>query len=103
MAEERPSSHVLYRAVLLAGALLVLGLVFRQLVTLLLAVLMTIIIAIPLAACATKLERRGMPRAAGALIGLLGGLAVIALLISLLIPPFVDETNNFADDVPHIV
>src|SRR5919108_1184307 len=103
MAEERPSSHVLYRAVLLAGALLVLGLLFRQLVTLLLAALLTVIIAIPLAACATKLERRGIPRAAGALIGLLSGLAVVALLIYLLIPPFVDETNKFADDVPRIV
>jgi predicted PurR-regulated permease PerM len=103
MAEERPSSHVLYRAVLLAGALLVLSMLFRQLATLLLAALLTMIIAIPLAACATRLERRGIPRPVGALLGLLGGLAVVALLIYLLIPPFVDETNSFADDLPSIV
>jgi predicted PurR-regulated permease PerM len=103
MTAERPSSHVAYRAVLLAGALLVLGIVFRQLLTLMLAVLMTIVIAIPLAACATRLERRGVPRPIGALAGLLGGLAVIAALVYLLIPPFIDETNQFVDDVPGIV
>jgi predicted PurR-regulated permease PerM len=103
MVDERPSSHVAYRAVLLAGALLLLGLVFRQLVTLMLAVLVTVIIAIPLSAAATRLERRGVPRALGALAALLGGIAVIGLLIWLLIPPFIDETNNFVDDVPGIV
>ena len=49
---------------MLAAVLLVLGLLFRQLATLLLAVLMTIIIAIPLSAGATRLERRGDPAAA---------------------------------------
>ena len=43
------------------------GLLFRQLATLLLAVLMTIIIAIPLSAGATRLERHGVPRPLGAL------------------------------------
>jgi predicted PurR-regulated permease PerM len=103
MDTERPSSHVAYRAVLLAGALLVFGLVFRQLLTLMLAVLITVIIAIPIAALATRLQRRGIPRAIGALLGLLGAVATIALLIYLLIPPFVDETNQFVDDVPGIV
>lgn len=103
MDQERPSAHVVYRAVLLAAALLVLGLLFRQLVTLLLALLITVIIAIPLAACAERLERRGIPRPLGVLVGLLGGLAVIGVIIALLIPPFVDETNQFVDDVPGIV
>ncbi len=103
MADERPSLPIAYRAVLLAAALLVLGFAFRELVTLLLAVLMTVIIAIPLAAIATGLERRGIPRPAGALAGLLGGLAVITALLYLLIPPFVEETNEFADSVPGIV
>ena len=48
--EETARAHVAYRAVVLAGVLLVLGLLFRQLATLLLAVLMTVIIAIPLSA-----------------------------------------------------
>jgi predicted PurR-regulated permease PerM len=100
---EEHSPHVAYRAVLLAAGLLLFGLLFRQLVTLLLAILITIIFAIPLAAAASRLERRGVPRPIGALLALLGGIAVVALLITLLIPPFVDQTTEFADDVPRIV
>jgi predicted PurR-regulated permease PerM len=103
VSPERASPHVAYRAVLLAAALLVLGLLFQRLVTLMLAVLMTVIIAIALAAIATRLERRGVPRAIGVLVALLGGLFVIAAIIAVIIPPFIDETNEFVDDVPGIV
>jgi predicted PurR-regulated permease PerM len=102
VSEER-SSHVAYRAVLLAAGLLLAGLLFRQLVTLLLAILITIVFAIPLAAAATRFERRGLPRPVGALLALLGGIAVVALLITLLIPPFVDQTDQFVNDVPRVV
>jgi len=94
---------VAYKAVVLAAALLVLGLLFRQLATLMLAVLMTIIIAIPLSAGATRLERSGVPRALGALLTLLAGLAVVAGVLALIIPTFVDQVNEFVDDVPTIV
>ena len=102
---QSPSSgpQVVYRAVLLAAGLLLFGLLFRQLVTLLLAMLVTVILAIPLAAAATRLERYKIPRVAGALIALLGGIGVLVLVIYLLIPPFVDQTNQFVDDVPAIV
>jgi predicted PurR-regulated permease PerM len=100
---ERHTPHVAYRAVLLAAGLLLFGLLFRQLVTLLLAVLITIVVAIPLAAAATRLERRGVPRPLGALLALLGGITVLGLLIFLLIPPFVDQTNQFVDRVPSVV
>ena len=103
MNSERSSAHVAYRAVLLAAALLVFGLVFRQLLTLMLAVLMTVIIALPVAAVASRLERRGVPRALGAAIAVLYAVATISLLVYILIPPFVDETNRFVDDVPGIV
>jgi predicted PurR-regulated permease PerM len=101
-----PEDHkvpVAYKAVALAAALLVLGLLFKQLVTLMLAVLMTVIIAIPLSAGATRLQRRGVPRALGALMTLLGGVAVLAGVIALIIPTFVDQVNQFVDDVPTIV
>jgi predicted PurR-regulated permease PerM len=97
------SPHVLYRAVLLAAGLLLFGLLFRQLVTLLLAILITVIVAIPLAAVATRLERYRIPRPIGTLVALLGGIGVIALLVYLLIPPFVDQTQEFVDDVPGII
>jgi predicted PurR-regulated permease PerM len=93
-------AQVAYRTVLLAAGLLLFGLLFRQLVTLLLAILITIVIAIPLAAAAKRLERFHIPRPAGALIALIGGLGTLALIIYLLIPPFVDQTNQFVDDVP---
>src|SRR5215208_8197579 len=96
-------AQVAYRTVLLATGLLLIGLLFRQLVTLLLAVLVTIVIAIPLAAAAKRLERHRIPRPVGALIALFAGIGTLALIIYLLIPPFVDQTNQFVDDVPAIV
>ena len=102
--DERAKRHlartVAYRTVLLAAGLLLFGLLFRQLVTLLLAILITIIIAIPLAAAASGSSATGIPRPVGALIALLGGIGALALIIYLLIPPFVDQTNQFVDDVP---
>ena len=95
--------QVVYRAVLLAAGLLLFGLLFRQLVTLLLAILITVVVAIPLAAAATRLERYRIPRPVGTLIALLSGIGAIALIVYLLIPPFVDQTERFVDDVPGIV
>jgi predicted PurR-regulated permease PerM len=96
-------AQVAYRTVFLAAGLLLFGLLFRQLVTLLLAMLTTVVLAIPLAAAAKRFERVGLPRPVGALLALLAGIGALGLLIYLLIPPFVDQTNEFADDVPAIV
>jgi predicted PurR-regulated permease PerM len=96
-------ARALYRAVLLAAALLVLGLLFRELVTLLVAILMTVLIAIPLAMAADYLERYGVPRVIGALAGLLLATAVLTLMLLLVIPPFVDQTTEFVDAVPGVV
>jgi predicted PurR-regulated permease PerM len=104
MEGDRTSTpQVVYRAVLLAAGLLLFGLLFRQLVTLLLAILITVIVAIPLATVATRLERLKVPRSVGTLIALLGGIGAVALIVYLLIPPFVDQTEQFVDDVPGIV
>jgi predicted PurR-regulated permease PerM len=97
------NARVLYRVVLLAAGLLVLGLLFRQLATLLIAVLMTVLISIPLTGAANRLERYRVPRPLGALAGLLSGVVVIAIVFWILIPPFVDQTNEFIDAVPGIV
>jgi predicted PurR-regulated permease PerM len=100
MSERRSTA---YRAVLLAAALIVFGLLFKQLLTLLLAVLITVIIAIAISTVADRLERRHVPRPIGALIALLIGVAVIAGMLALIIPPFIDQTNEFASDAPDIV
>lgn len=104
MEPEPPASKVAYRAVLLAAGLLVFGLLFEQLVTLLLAVLITVILAIGLASVADRLERKlDIPRPIGAFLALLGGLGVIAGVIALVIDPFIEQTNQFVEDVPGIV
>jgi predicted PurR-regulated permease PerM len=93
----------LYRAVLLAAGLLVAGLLFPRLVTLLVAILMTVLIAIPLAMAADYFERYRIPRPVGALAGLALAVAVLGATLFLLIPPFVDQTNEFVDSVPGVV
>src|SRR5918998_940890 len=97
------SSTVAYRAVLLAAGLIVFGLLFQQLLTLLLAVLITVIVAIAISAFPDRLERWHVPRPVGALLAVLLGLAVLAGILALIIPPFIDQTNEFADDVPGVV
>jgi predicted PurR-regulated permease PerM len=89
--------------VLLGAALLVLGLLFRQLVTLLLAVLITVIVAIPLSAGTSKLERRGVPRTLGAPLALVTALVILAGLVALVIPTFVDQVDKFVAESPQIV
>jgi predicted PurR-regulated permease PerM len=95
--------HPATKAVLLGFGLLGFGLLFRELVTLLVAVLITVLIAIPLSAAASHLEGYGVPRVLGALVGLLIGVAAVAGVLALVIPPFVDQAELFVDAVPGIV
>src|SRR5918995_875557 len=103
MSDSVMNARVLYRAVLLAAGLFVLGLMSAQLATLFFAVLMTGLISTPLTGAANRLERYRVPRPLGALAGLLFGVAGIAIAFRDLIPPFVDQTNEFIDAVPGIV
>lgn len=93
----------LTRAVLLAAGLLLAGLVFHQLVTLVVAILITMIVAIPIAAVADRLEARRVPRWLGGLVALLIGLGALAILLAIVIPSFVDQTDEFVAQVPGIV
>ena len=93
----------LYRAVLLAFGLVVAGLIFEQIITLVLAVLIVVIIATPLSAFASLLQRVGIPRAIGAVLGLLLGLAALAGLVALIVPVFNQEINAFSKSLPSIV
>jgi predicted PurR-regulated permease PerM len=89
--------------VLLAAGLLVLGLLFAELVTLFVAVLITILVAIPITAAATWLEERRVPRPIGALLAMVVLVGVVAGLIAAILPTFIDQANEFIDDVPGIV
>jgi predicted PurR-regulated permease PerM len=98
----RAIERVAFRTVLLVAALVLFGLAFQQLITLFIAVLATVLVAILLDSAATRLERRGVPRPLGALLALLAGVAVFAAILVAIIPPFVDETNKFVNNVPQI-
>ena len=86
----------LYRAVLLAFGLVVAGLIFEQIITLVLAVLIVVIIATPLSAFASLLQRVGIPRAIGAVLGLLLGLAALAGLVALIVPVLTRRSTRSA-------
>jgi predicted PurR-regulated permease PerM len=96
--------RTIYRAVLLAFALVIAALIFKALITLIMAVLIVVIIALPLSAFATWLkESTRIPRAFGALLGLLIGLGAIAGLVTLIVPAFSHEINAFVGSLPSIV
>jgi predicted PurR-regulated permease PerM len=98
----RAIERVAFRTVLLVAALVLLGLAFQQLITLFVAVLATVLIAILLDTAASRLERYRIPRPIGALLALLVGVAIFAAILVAIIPPFVDETNKFVNSVPQI-
>jgi predicted PurR-regulated permease PerM len=93
-------AHIAYRAVLLAALLVVLGLLFREILTLLLAGLLTVILALPLIAWTDMLERRRIPRAIGAASGLLLFLGMLAGIFALVLPSLIDEAGNLVDELP---
>lgn len=103
MNDSRITPAVLYKTVGLAFLLVVLGLVFRQLITLVLGVIIVAIIAIPISTLADLLQRAHVPRALGAILGLLLGFAAIGGLVALLVPVFSHEINHFANTVPTTV
>src|SRR3954469_8040933 len=91
------------RAVLLAAALVGGWLLFRELATLLVLVIITIVLSLPLEVAATRLERRGLPRAVGALLALVLMIGSVMGVLILGTPPFVQELQRLADQLPQIV
>jgi predicted PurR-regulated permease PerM len=103
MTDSKVSPTGVYKAVVLAFGLVVVGLVFKQLVTLVLAVLIVVIIALPLSAFATMLGRVHVPRPIGVVLGLAIGIGLVALLIWWIIPVFSHEINSFVNSLPSTV
>lgn len=99
----RRGAGAIYGAILLGGGLVVAGLLIGQLLSLLLAVMITIIMSLPLSWCAERLLPLGVPRPLGALIGLLLGLGAIAGLLALLLPPFISQATALIDATPSLV
>jgi predicted PurR-regulated permease PerM len=95
--------RVAYRAVVLALGLLAAGLLFEELVQIVMLVTIALVIAVPLAASATWLRRFHIPRALGAVLSLLAGAAVTGLLLAFLVPTFVSQVNDFVAQLPNTV
>jgi len=102
MSESRVTPGVIYKAVVLAFALVIGAMIFRALSSLVLGVLIVVIIATPLSAFADFLERWRCPRPLGATLGLLLGLGAIAGLVALIVPVFTREVNDFVHSLPSI-
>lgn len=104
MTQSRFTPGTIYRAVLLAFALVIAGLIFKQLRTLILGVLIVVILALPMSAFAELLKRTcRVPRPVGALLALLIGLGAIAGVIALIVPVVSHEVNQFVNSLPTIV
>ncbi len=103
MNDSRITPAVLYKTVGLAFLLVVFGLIADKLATLIIAVMIVAIIAIPMAAFADALQRVRVPRALGAVLALLIGLGAIGGLVALVVPVFSHEINHFANTVPATV
>jgi predicted PurR-regulated permease PerM len=101
--DSRITPSVLYRVVGLAFVLVVLGLVFRQLASLVIGVMIVVIIALPISSFATFLQRFRVPRAVGGVLGLLLGVALVGGLVASLVPAFIHEIKQFENQVPHII
>ena len=97
------SPTVAYRTVRLAAGLILAAYVARALETLLLAVTVTILLSLPLSAAASAAERRGAPRALGALAALIAVFGALAGLGFAVIPAFVTQAKEFANRLPTIV
>lgn len=95
--------RVAYRAVLLALGLLAAGLLFEELVQIVMLVTLAVVVAVPLAASASALARWRVPRALGAVISLLAGAAVTVALLAFVVPTFVSQVNDFVTQLPTTV
>jgi predicted PurR-regulated permease PerM len=95
--------RAIYGAILLGAVLIAAGLVAQQLVSLILATMLTIIVSLPMSVSAERLAPLGVPRALGAFIGLLAGVALVAGGLALLLPPLIDQGRTLITDAPHLI
>jgi predicted PurR-regulated permease PerM len=102
MSESKVTPSVIYKAILLAFALVIGAMIFRALSSLILGLLIVVIVATPLSAFADFLGRWHCPRAIGATLGLLLGLGAIPGLVALIVPVLTREVNDFVHSLPSI-
>ncbi len=92
-----------YRVVLFAGLLLAVWTLFWQLSVLLLAVLLTVIVALPLTAVTDWLQRHHVPRPVGAIGTILLALAAVAAFGYLIAPTLATQAERAVAEIPTVV
>lgn len=92
----------LYRAVLLAFALVLVILIFPVMASLVLVLILVVVVAVPLSAATDRFERARVPRAVAAPLLMLAAIAVIGGLIALVVPIFIDEGRTLVHSLPTI-
>jgi predicted PurR-regulated permease PerM len=97
------SPRALYRVLLFAAGIVLAALLVEQLLTVLLAVSVTIIVALPLEAAASWGQRRGLPRGLGAVGALVLALLVLGAIGLALLPEFTRQVSDFAGSLPAVL
>jgi predicted PurR-regulated permease PerM len=101
-AREPLTATALYGAVLLAFALGVVILIFPVMAGLLLLLMLVVVVAVPMAAAAGAMERLHIPRAIGAPLLMLLGIAGVVGLFTLLVPIFTGEGKRLLQALPSL-
>jgi putative heme transporter len=86
----RVSAAVSWRALVILGALYVLGLIVGQLFVVVIPVAIALLLAALLAPAVSTLARRGVPRALATAIVLIGGLALVGGVLTFVINAFIE-------------
>jgi predicted PurR-regulated permease PerM len=93
----------LYRAIFLLATIAAVGLFLRDILTFLMLFLITVLMALALAAGARLLGRARLPRAAGVLLTLLFLIGAFAALAYALMPPLIDQLVGLLTDLPGVL
>lgn len=99
----RVTPGTIYGAIVLAFVLFGVAMAFSQIVGLLLLILLAAIVAVPLSAAADRMQRWHVPRAVTVPLTMALGVAILAGVITLLVPAFVAEGRHLIDQIPQIV
>ena len=93
------AAAVTWRVLLLAFAAVAVGYVAGKLLLVVLPVIVALLLATLLAPLAARLRDRGVHERAAALLVVVAGIAAIAIVLTLIVPPFVSELGEVGTNV----
>ena len=93
------SAAITWRVLLLAAAALAVGYAAGKLLLVVVPVVVALLLATLLVPLAHRLRDRGMHERAASLLVVVAGIALIAVLLTLIVPPFVSELSELGTNV----